>query len=262
MSLALEIALGVSQSWSLSPECRIARHPPSGCHTSSANYNIGVLGDSQDEQLARARRRMVDEQLRARGIRDQRLLDAMTLVPRHEFIEQRYWGEAYGDHPLPIASAQTISQPYIVAAMIEALQVEPQNSVLEIGTGTGYQAAILSRLSRVVYSVERHADLAQQAHHIFDRIGYHNITVVLADGSEGLPQYAPFDRIVVAAAAPQVPQALWDQLAENGRMIVPVGNFESQVLQLITRKDGLRNTTSLDACRFVPLIGTSGFDPS
>jgi protein-L-isoaspartate(D-aspartate) O-methyltransferase len=181
-------------------------------------------------------------------------------VPRHEFIDQRYWSEAYGDHPLPIASGQTISQPYIVAAMIEALQVAPDNRVLEIGTGTGYQAAVLSRLAQSVYTVERHPDLAEQARRIFDRIAYRNIAVFTGDGSEGLPQYAPYDRIIVAAAAPEVPRALWDQLAENGRMVLPVGNYESQVVQLITKKDGLRTTSTLDACRFVPLIGTSGFD--
>jgi protein-L-isoaspartate(D-aspartate) O-methyltransferase len=219
-----------------------------------------MWGDTQDQQLARARARMVEEQLRARGIRDAPLLVAMAEVPRHEFIDQRYWSEAYGDHPLPIASGQTISQPYIVAAMIEALQVAPDNRVLEIGTGTGYQAAVLSRLAQSVYTVERHPDLAEQARRIFDRIAYRNIAVFTGDGSEGLPQYAPYDRIIVAAAAPEVPRALWDQLAENGRMVLPVGNYESQVVQLITKKDGLRTTSTLDACRFVPLIGTSGFD--
>jgi protein-L-isoaspartate(D-aspartate) O-methyltransferase len=219
-----------------------------------------MWGDTQDQQLARARARMVEEQLRARGIRDAPLLVAMAEVPRHEFIDQRYWSEAYGDHPLPIASGQTISQPYIVAAMIEALQVAPDNRVLEIGTGTGYEAAVLSRLAESVYTVERHPDLAEHARLIFDRIGYRNIAVFTGDGSEGLTQYAPYDRIIVAAAAPEVPRALWDQLAENGRMVLPVGNYESQVVQLITKKDGLRTTSTLDACRFVPLIGTSGFD--
>ena len=164
------------------------------------------------------------------------------------------------DHPLPIASGQTISQPYIVAAMIVALQVAPHHRVLEIGTGTGYEAAILSRLAQVVYTVERHPSLAEQARQIFQRISYRNIEVFTGDGSEGLPQHAPYDRMIVAAAAPEVPHALWEQLAQNGRLVLPVGNFESQVLQLITKKDGLRTTSTLDACRFVPLIGTSGFD--
>jgi protein-L-isoaspartate(D-aspartate) O-methyltransferase len=216
--------------------------------------------DSHHDSLAVARLRMVDEQLRTRGIRDPRLLAAMTEVPRHEFIDKNYWSEAYSDRPLPVASGQTISQPYIVAAMIEALQVAPHDRVLEIGTGTGYEAAILSRLSQAVYTVERHPDLAEQARQIFQRIGYRNIEVFTGDGSEGLPQHAPYDRIIVAAAAPDVPQALWEQLAENGRLVLPVGNYESQVLQLITKNDGLRTTSTLDACRFVPLIGTSGFD--
>jgi protein-L-isoaspartate(D-aspartate) O-methyltransferase len=215
--------------------------------------------DSHDEALI-ARLRMVDEQLRARGIRDPRLLAAMAEVPRHEFIDKRYWSEAYSDHPLPIASGQTISQPYIVAAMIEALQVAPHHRVLEIGTGTGYEAAILSRLAQAVYTVERHPDLAEEARQIFQHIGYRNIAVFTGDGSEGLPQHAPYDRTIVAAAAPEVPQALWEELAENGRLVLPVGNYESQVLQLITRNNGLRTTSTLDACRFVPLIGTSGFD--
>jgi protein-L-isoaspartate(D-aspartate) O-methyltransferase len=216
--------------------------------------------ERHDDVLTRARLRMVDEQLRARGIRDERLLAAMAEVPRHEFIAKRYWSEAYGDHPLPVGSGQTISQPYIVAAMIEALRVEPQNRVLEVGTGTGYQAAILSRLAQAAYTMERHPELAEQARRIFERLGYRNITVVTGDGSEGLPQYAPYDRIIVAAAAPEVPQPLWEQLAEGGRMVLPVGNYESQVLQLITKQNGLRTIHTLDACRFVPLIGSSGFD--
>ena len=216
--------------------------------------------ERHDDALTRARLRMVAEQIRARGIRDDRLLAAMSEVPRHEFIDRRYWSEAYGDHPLPVGSGQTISQPYIVAAMIEALQVEPQNRVLEIGTGTGYQAAILSRLAQAVYTVERHPELAEQARRIFERLGYRNIAALTGDGSEGLPQYAPYDRIIVAAAAPEVPQPLWEQLAEGGRMVLPVGNYESQVLQLITKQNGLRTTHSLDACRFVPLIGSSGFE--
>src|SRR3954447_23860539 len=185
-----------------------------------------MWGDTQ-ERLTIARHRMADEQLRARGIRDPRLLAAMSEVPRHEFIDERHWSEAYSDHPLPIGSGQTISQPYIVAAMIEALQVAPHHRVLEIGTGTGYEAAILSRLAQAVYTVERYPDLAEQARYIFQRLGYRNIEVFKGDGSEGLPQHAPYDRIIVAAAAPAVPKALWEQLAENGRLVLPVGNYES-----------------------------------
>lgn len=205
------------------------------------------------------RRAMVDDQLRRRNIRDERLLAVMEEVPRHEFIPEKDRALSYEDKPVPIGEGQTISQPYIVAAMIDALRVAPENTVLEIGTGTGYQAAVLSRLAAHVYTVERYAALAATAEHVFQQLGYANITVVVGDGSLGLPDRAPFDRIIVAAAAPAVPDPLLQQLGEGGRIITPVGNPESQVLELVRKVQGEFITSRLEGVRFVPLIGQGGF---
>lgn len=201
---------------------------------------------------------MVEAQLRGRGIRDPRLLKAMATVPRHEFVEPRYREQAYEDHPLPIGSGQTVSQPYIVALMLQVLQLEPTSRVLEIGTGTGYQTALLAQLAAHVYSVERHPQLAREAEAILSRLGYGNVTVLVGDGSKGLPDDAPFDAIVVSAAASHIPAPLFDQMAEGGRMIIPVGPSEAQELQLIQKRDGKPLITVLDGCRFVPLIVDAG----
>lgn len=201
---------------------------------------------------------MVESQLRARGIRDERLLSAMAHVPRHEFVEPRYRDQAYEDHPLPIGSGQTISQPYIVALMLERLLLQPSSKVLEIGTGSGYQTAVLAQLAGHVYSVERHSQLARQAADTLTRLGFANVSVVVGDGSEGLPEHAPFDAIVVSAAAAQIPAPLFDQLHDGGRMIVPVGPPEAQELQLIRKQEGKPLTTMLEGCRFVPLISGPG----
>src|SRR4029079_3335525 len=171
-------------------------------------------------------------------------------VPRHEFIPEAYRKDAYQDRPVPIGEEQTISQPYIVAAMISALQVTTEHKVLEVGTGTGYQAAVLSRLAGHVFTVERHATLADQAQQIFQKLGYSNITVVVGDGSRGLSDYAPYDRIVVAAAAPTIPEPMLLQLNEGGRMIIPVGSPEIQVLQLMRKSQGEIFTSDLEGCRF------------
>ncbi len=202
---------------------------------------------------------MVDDQLRGRGIYDERVLAAMTEVPRHEFIPESNWKHAYDDYPVPIGEGQTISQPYIVAAMVAALHVQPEHTALEIGTGTGYQAAVLSRLAKQVFTVERIPALAAKSQQIFTRLDYPNITVVQGDGTRGLPEHAPFDAIIVAAAAPSIPQPLLDQLAEGGRMIIPVGSIELQILQLVRKSEGEIFTSSLEGCRFVPLIGQAGF---
>ena len=212
----------------------------------------------QPDRFLVERRNMVEAQLRGRGIRDQRLLRAMATVPRHEFVEPRYREQAYEDHPLPIGSGQTVSQPYIVALMLQALQLEPASRVLEIGTGTGYQTALLAQLAAHVYSVERHPQLAREAEAILSRLGYRNVTVLVGDGSRGLPEHAPFDAIVVSAAAPQIPAPLFDQLGEGGRMIIPVGPSEAQELQLIQKREGKPLITVLDGCRFVPLIVDAG----
>jgi protein-L-isoaspartate(D-aspartate) O-methyltransferase len=204
---------------------------------------------------------MVENQLRRRGIRDEGLLRAMEQVPRHEFIPEEFRDHSYEDRPIPIGEDQTISQPYIVAAMISALQVEPANIVLEVGTGTGYQAAILSCIAHHVFTIERHATLAQEAKRLFQRLGFSNITVALGDGSLGLPEHAPFDRIIVAAAAPSLPEPLVQQLRDPGRIVVPLGTADAQVLHLIRKEQRETFTRTLESCRFVPLVGAGGFPP-
>ena len=213
-----------------------------------------VVAELHPEHFAVERQHMVKAQLRDRGIRDQRLLDAMATIPRHEFVEARYRDQAYADHPLPIGAGQTISQPYIVALMLELLHLEPTSKVLEIGTGSGYQTALLAKLAGHVYSMERHAELARQATETLSRLGLTNASVVTGDGSRGLPEHAPYDAIVVAAAAAEVPPALFDQLREGGRMIIPVGPPEAQELQFVRKLQGRAQTTVMEGCRFVPLI--------
>ena len=204
---------------------------------------------------------MVDSQIRARGLRDERVLDAMSRVPRHEFVAEQLRSQAYEDHPLPIGQDQTISQPYIVALTLEALRLEPSDTVLEVGTGSGYQTALLSELVRQVYSIERHESLAQQAAATLQRLGYNNVSVMVGDGSTGLPEHQPFDAIVVAAAAPRIPEPLFEQLREGGRMVIPVGFPRTQELQSVRKQDGAAVITSLGACAFVPLIGERGQFP-
>ena len=203
------------------------------------------------------RQKMVETQLRARGIGDERVLRAMERVPRHEFVESRYRYQAYEDHPLPINAGQTVSQPYIVALMLEILRLEPTFKVLEIGTGSGYQTAILAEMCAHVYSVERHPQLASEARETLSRLGFTNVTLRVGDGSQGLPEHAPFDAVVVSAAATQIPKPLFDQLSEGGRMIIPVGPHEVQELQLVRKREGKPLITLLDGCRFVPLIGSA-----
>jgi len=204
------------------------------------------------------RERMVRTQLAERGIRDVRVLDAMRNVPRHEFVAVTLRQEAYEDHPLPIGEGQTISQPYIVAAMLEhlALQAGDQvaERVLEVGTGSGYVTALLSLLCAEVYSVERHAQLAALAENTLHRLGYRNVKIRVGDGSQGWPEYAPFDAILVSAATPEMPPALFAQLREGGRMVVPVGPPSSQELQLIRKIGGVPEVKFLEGCRFVPLV--------
>ena len=200
------------------------------------------------------RLRMVDHQLRARGITDERVLDAMARVPRHEFTAGRYRDQAYEDYPLPIGEGQTISQPYIVALMLEALSLAPTDRVLEVGTGSGYVTALLAELAAQVVSLERHTVLADEARDLLADLGYTNVKVMAGDGSQGYPELAPYNAIIVSAAAPGVPDALLAQLAEGGRMIIPVGREESQQLQLIHRRNGQPLTTLRELCRFVPLV--------
>jgi protein-L-isoaspartate(D-aspartate) O-methyltransferase len=200
------------------------------------------------------RAEMVAVQLRARGIGDSRVLEAMARVPRHEFTPEPYREQAYEDHPLPIGEGQTISQPYIVAVMLDALAVKASEKVLEIGTGSGYVTALLAELAAQVVSVERHASLADAARQLLSCMGYRNVRLITGDGSNGFAEDAPYDKIIVSAAAPQLPQALVDQLADGGRMMVPVGREDSQQLQLIEMHDGRPQTILRELCRFVPLV--------
>jgi protein-L-isoaspartate(D-aspartate) O-methyltransferase len=201
-----------------------------------------------------ARQRMIDSQLLARGISDPRVLDAMLRVPRDAFVPEPYRAEAYDDHPLPIAHEQTISQPYVVAVMLAYLQLAPSDVVLEIGTGSGYVTALLAELAAQVFSIERHFALAASARDVIAALGYSNVHIFTGDGTLGLPDQAPFDRILVSAAAANVPPALLSQLREGGRMIVPVGPPDSQQLQFIRMLNGQPVISLRDPVRFVPLI--------
>jgi protein-L-isoaspartate(D-aspartate) O-methyltransferase len=211
------------------------------------------------DQYAPERRRMVESQIRNRGISDERVLDAMLRIPRHEFVAEEFRSQAHGDHPIPIGESQTISQPFIVAVSLQALSLTGSESLLEVGTGSGYQTALLAVLARTVYSIERFASLAQSAEAILVKLGLNNVKVVVGDGSRGLPEFAPYDAILVSAAAPSVPRALLDQLSENGRMVVPVGPQHAQELKLIRKQDGKVMMQVLEGCRFVPLIGVEGY---
>ena len=209
---------------------------------------------AHSDSYATARQQMVDSQLRGRGIADTRVLAAMERVPRHEFVASSVRDEAYQDHPLPIGCGQTISQPYIVAVMLEALALSPSDKVLEIGTGSGYATALLAELASQVISIERHAGLAALAEQTLGRLGYKNAKIVVGDGSRGFAEDAPYDAILVSAAALQTPPALLAQLCEGGRVVIPVGPHDAQQLRLIRMQDGKPHTTFLDPCRFVPLI--------
>lgn len=199
---------------------------------------------------------MVDSQLRSRGISDQRVLDAMLRVPRHQFVPESHRGEAYEDHPLPIGDGQTISQPYVVALMLESLQLTPGDKVLEVGTGSGYVTALLAELAQQVFSIERHPALARSAREVLASLGYANVQVFTGDGTLGLPASAPFDAILVSAAAPDLPRALLSQLRESGRMIIPVGSPDSQQLQFIRMTNGQAAVSLRELVRFVPLIAS------
>ena len=205
------------------------------------------------------RERMIEEQLVARGITDQRVLDAMRTVPRHLFVEDAMQAHAYGDFPLPIGSGQTISQPYIVALMTLALHLTGSERILEIGTGSGYHAAILSRLCQKVYTVERIDGLVSRARKVFDKLRYYNIVSRIDDGTVGWPSEAPFDGIVVTAGGPRIPEPLLDQLADPGRLVMPVGGQLVQDLQLVEKRDGTLTLTTLEQVRFVDLIGAHGW---
>lgn len=206
-----------------------------------------------------ARERMVRDQLMPRGIKDPGVLKAMGKIPRHLFVEEALAGEAYNDHPLPIGHQQTISQPYIVALMTQALELTGQEKTLEIGTGSGYQTAILAELSEKVYTVERIRSLMEKARELLDQLGYTNVLFSAFDGTLGWKAYEPYDAIMVTAGAPRVPEPLCEQLAEGGRMIIPIGDkFSQELIKIVRNKDQFREQ-DLGGCRFVDLIGTHGW---
>ena len=211
------------------------------------------------DRFSADRQRMVESQLRNRGINDERLLQAFLRVPRHQFVAEKYWPQAYEDHPIPIGYNQTISQPYIVAVTLQVLAVQPGDRVLDVGTGSGYQTALLAELAREVYSIERHEELARNTEAVLSKLGYDNVHVVVGDGSEGLPEHAPFQAIAVSAAAPRIPDALFAQLSDCGRMVIPVGPSHAQQLQLVRKQGDRADITMLEPCRFVPLIGSQAY---
>jgi protein-L-isoaspartate(D-aspartate) O-methyltransferase len=202
---------------------------------------------------------MIEQQIKKRGVTDKKVLKAMEMVPRHEFVEEGLKGVAYQDNPLPIGMDQTISQPYIVALMTDLLDIKKGHKVLEVGTGSGYQAAVISHLAMSVITVERIPKLFKNAKETLRKLGYNNITVVMADGSIGYREYAPYDRIIVTAASPSIPDELVDQLTDKGKMVIPVGGKISQRL-IVVQKEGSK-TTKIDniGVRFVPLKGRKGW---
>lgn len=211
--------------------------------------------------FATARRRMVERHVQGRGITDPLVIEAMCQVPRHLFVEEALQGQAYSDYPLPIGEKQTISQPHTVAMMTEALQLRGGEKVLEIGTGSGYQAAVLARIASRVYSVERFPTLARRARRILDAIGANNVNIRLSDGTSGWQEEAPFDAIIITAGAPAIPQQYLEQLAIGGRLVIPVGTLGAQVLKRVVRKgeSEFAEENLLD-CRFVPLVGRYGWE--
>ncbi|UCE18853.1 MAG: protein-L-isoaspartate(D-aspartate) O-methyltransferase [Gemmatimonadota bacterium] len=211
---------------------------------------------NKEQTFDRARRQMVDQDLKSRDITDTTVLQVMGTVPRHKFVLERYLDQAYADHPLPIGEGQTISQPYIVALMTQWLMIGEGDTVLEVGTGSGYQAAVLAEIADRVYSVEIRETLAARADTLLHQLGYENIEVRASDGYYGWEEYAPFDGIIVTAAANHVPPPLIKQLKEGGRMVIPVGNpYSYQKLVLIEKKDGELFSRDITGVLFVPLVG-------
>ena len=209
--------------------------------------------------FSKARLKMVEEQLIARGIKDPRVIAAMKKVPRHLFVEEALQSQAYSDHPLPIGEKKTISQPYMVALMTEALQLKGNEKVLEIGSGSGYQTAVLAELAEKVFSVERIRSLAIRARNLLISLGYFNVEIKIFDGTYGWEEMGPYDAIIVTAGAPDIPQPLIDQLAVGGRLVIPVGDASVQDLFRVTRTEEGIKKEDLGGCRFVKLIGKFGW---
>ncbi|MCX7926545.1 MAG: protein-L-isoaspartate(D-aspartate) O-methyltransferase [Candidatus Omnitrophica bacterium] len=204
------------------------------------------------------RKQMIENQLISRGIKDQRLLNVFSKIERHKFVPQEAIEHAYQDYPVPIGEGQTISQPYIVALMTESLQIERTDHILEIGTGSGYQTAILASLADKIWTIERSAVLSERAKRLLNQLGFNNIYFKIGDGSLGWQQYAPFNRIIVTAYAPQIPPPLIDQLAEGGKLIIPIGNSFSQTLVLLEKENKNTKIKEICPCVFVPLVGQYG----
>lgn len=202
---------------------------------------------------------MVRRQIQGKGIKDPRVLDAMGRVPREKFVLAKDLRETYADSPLPIECEQTISQPYMVSLMTECLQLKGQEKVLEIGTGSGYQTAILCLLSKMVYSIEKHQELNARAATILQELGFENVRLKVGDGTKGWPEHAPYDGIMVTAGAPEIPQLLIDQLAIGGRLVIPVGDLYTQVLKRLVRSENGCEVEDVCGCRFVPLVGECGW---
>ena len=206
------------------------------------------------------RERMVEEQLVPRGIGNSSVLEAFKKVERHKFVPREFLSSAYDDHPLPIGGGQTISQPYIVALMTETLHLTGKEKVLEIGTGSGYQAAVLAELTAKVYTIERIPSLAERAAKTLSELGYRNIEIDVRDGSLGWGEHAPYDAIMVTASCPDRPKTLLSQLAENGRLVVPIGDAFSQILTLFTKHENSITSRQICGCVFVPLVGKEGWE--
>ncbi len=238
---------GVALSFLLAPLLAFA------CNDQKASVRRVTPVTRDDESERRAR--MVETQIAARGVRDPRVLSAMREVPRHLFVDSAQSAHAYEDHPLPIAGNQTISQPYIVALMTELADIEPGEKVLEIGTGSGYQSAVLSRLAKEVYSIEIVPELARASAERLRRLGYSNVTVKEGDGYRGWNEHAPFGAIIVTAAPDRIPQPLLDQLAPGGRMVIPVGSFFQELKVLSKDKSGKISEKDILPVRFVPMTG-------
>ncbi|NPV59181.1 MAG: protein-L-isoaspartate(D-aspartate) O-methyltransferase [Actinobacteria bacterium] len=213
----------------------------------------------EEDYYTKARKAMVRQQIAARGVDDPRVLEAMSKVPRHLFVPAHLADRAYDDSPLPIGEGQTISQPYMVAWMTELLRLEKDSRVLEIGTGSGYQAAVLCELAREVFTIEKIPELAREAERRLSSLGYRNFRVRVGDGTLGWPEEAPFDGIIVTAGAPSVPQPLTEQLAEGGRLVIPVGPSGMQMLTVIERRGGGFTHSEEGSCVFVPLVGEHGW---
>jgi protein-L-isoaspartate(D-aspartate) O-methyltransferase len=217
-------------------------------------------GREKDNDLSKARERMVEEQIVARGVKDPHVIAAMRKVPRHLFVEEALQNQAYSDHPLPIGEKQTISQPYMVALMTEALQLGSRDRVLEIGAGSGYQTAILAEIALKVFSIERIRSLAIRTRQLLYELGYLNVDIKFSDGTLGWEDESPFNAIIVTAGAPRIPPPLLDQLALGGRLVIPVGDPADQDLVRVTRTDEKMKEENLGGCRFVKLIGQHGWD--